>query len=77
MQIPIIKPSLLSNKSLIASFNFGFLRTVAINLPDPDMIVKDCHERTILHASKVYDEVNVVIPVFPGTNCEYALFELF
>lgn len=39
--------------------------------PTSDMIVKDCHERTILHASKVYDEVNVVIPVFPGTNCEY------
>lgn len=24
-----------------------------------------------MHASKYYDEVKVVIPVFPGTNCEY------
>jgi phosphoribosylformylglycinamidine synthase len=36
-----------------------------------DVVVKDCLERTPLHVSKVYDEVNVVIPVFPGTNCEY------
>lgn len=35
LQIPIIKPSLLSNKSLIAAFNLGFLKTVAINLPEP------------------------------------------
>ena len=33
--------------------------------------VKDCTTRTKLHAEKTYDEVNVVIPVFPGTNCEY------
>ena len=33
--------------------------------------VKDCTTRTKLHADKTYDEVNVVIPVFPGTNCEY------
>ena len=39
--------------------------------PTTDMIIKDCDERTVLHASKIYDEVNVVIPVFPGTNCEY------
>ncbi len=39
--------------------------------PTTDMIVKDCHERPTLYASKVYDEVKVVIPVFPGTNCEY------
>lgn len=39
--------------------------------PTTEMIVKDCHERPELHASKVYDEVKVVIPVFPGTNCEY------
>ena len=39
--------------------------------PTTDMIVKDCNERPTLHASKVYDEVKVVIPVFPGTNCEY------
>ena len=36
-----------------------------------DMMIKDCYERPKLHASKTYDEVNVVIPVFPGTNCEY------
>ena len=28
-------------------------------------------KRPKLHASKTYDEVKVVIPVFPGTNCEY------
>lgn len=39
--------------------------------PTTDMIVKDCQERGLLHASRVYDEVKVVIPVFPGTNCEY------
>lgn len=39
--------------------------------PTTDMIVKDCQDRGTLHASKVYDEVKVVIPVFPGTNCEY------
>ncbi len=36
-----------------------------------DIKARDCHERGKLHASKKYDEVNVVIPVFPGTNCEY------
>ncbi len=36
-----------------------------------EVIKKDCYERTVLHASKEYDEVKVVIPVFPGTNCEY------
>ena len=39
--------------------------------PTTDMIVKDCEDRGTLHAAKVYDEVKVVIPVFPGTNCEY------
>ena len=39
--------------------------------PTKEVIVKDCHERGAMHASKVYDEVKVVIPVFPGTNCEY------
>ena len=39
--------------------------------PTKEVIVKDCTERTALHASKVYDEVKVVIPVFPGTNCEF------
>jgi len=33
--------------------------------------VKDCTNRPKLHASKTYEEVKVVIPVFPGTNCEY------
>ena len=33
--------------------------------------VGNCDERGIMHASKVYDEVKVTIPVFPGTNCEY------
>ena len=36
-----------------------------------DVLVKDCNIRPTLHASKTYDEVKVVIPVFPGTNCEY------
>ncbi|MEG0683622.1 MAG: phosphoribosylformylglycinamidine synthase, partial [Coprobacillus sp.] len=39
--------------------------------PTDEIIVKDCDERTNLCASKVYDEVKVVIPVFPGTNCEF------
>ncbi len=36
-----------------------------------EIINKDCNERTELHSEKQYDEVKVVIPVFPGTNCEY------
>ena len=36
-----------------------------------DMITSTYSERGTLHASKTYDEVNVCIPVFPGTNCEY------
>ena len=39
--------------------------------PTNEIIIKDCHERAKMHASKHYDEVKVVIPVFPGTNCEY------
>ena len=39
--------------------------------PTTEVMIKDCAERPVLHASKVYDEVKVVIPVFPGTNCEY------
>ena len=39
--------------------------------PTSDIIIKDCDYRPTLHAKKSYDEVNVVIPVFPGTNCEY------
>lgn len=35
------------------------------------VISKECTLRPKLHASKTYDEVKVVIPVFPGTNCEY------
>ena len=36
-----------------------------------EVIKQDCDIRPTLHASKQYDEVQVVIPVFPGTNCEY------
>ena len=36
-----------------------------------EVIVKDYNQRGKLHSIKQYDEVNVVIPVFPGTNCEY------
>ncbi len=39
--------------------------------PTKDIIVKDCQERSALKAKVLYDEVNVTIPVFPGTNCEY------
>ena len=39
----------------------------------PTSLVKqqDCLTRGSLHAKEYYDEVKVVIPVFPGTNCEY------
>lgn len=39
--------------------------------PTTDIIVGNCDERGNLKAKQTYDEVNVVIPVFPGTNCEY------
>ena len=39
--------------------------------PTSKIIVKDCLERPALKAKVLYDEVNVTIPVFPGTNCEY------
>ena len=39
--------------------------------PTTDVIVNDCNNKTTLKAKVLYDEVNVVIPVFPGTNCEY------
>ena len=39
--------------------------------PTNELILQDCHVRPKMHASKYYDEVKVVIPVFPGTNCEY------
>ena len=43
----------------------------SILAPTNEVIVNDCNVRGKLHASKKYDVVNVVIPVFPGTNCEY------
>ena len=39
--------------------------------PTDEVRVRDCHTRGKAHADKTYDVVNVVIPVFPGTNCEY------
>ncbi len=39
--------------------------------PTSEVRVKDCETRGKAHADKSYDEVKVVIPVFPGTNCEY------
>ena len=42
-----------------------------ISAPTETLNDKICNERVLSHASKKYDEVNVVIPVFPGTNCEY------
>ena len=39
--------------------------------PTTDLIVGNCTDRGSLKAKQTYDEVNVVIPVFPGTNCEY------
>jgi phosphoribosylformylglycinamidine synthase len=39
--------------------------------PTDEIKVNDTFERGKAHASKTYDEVKVVIPAFPGTNCEY------
>ncbi len=39
--------------------------------PTNDIIVGNYNERPVLKAKVLYDTVNVVIPVFPGTNCEY------
>ena len=39
--------------------------------PTDKTILNDCNTRAKLHSDKDYDTVNVVIPVFPGTNCEY------
>ena len=39
--------------------------------PTKEVIVKDCTERSSLRVQNKVDEVKVVIPVFPGTNCEY------
>ena len=36
-----------------------------------EVIVKDCNERSTLKAKVIVDTPKVVIPVFPGTNCEY------
>ncbi len=39
--------------------------------PTNELVVGNCFDRTTLKAKQTYTEVNVVIPVFPGTNCEY------
>ena len=39
--------------------------------PTKELKVGNYKERSTLKAKVLYDEVNVVIPVFPGTNCEY------
>ena len=39
--------------------------------PTDEIIVGNYNERPSLKAKQTYDVVNVVIPVFPGTNCEY------
>ena len=39
--------------------------------PTNDIIVGNYSDRPALKAKVLYDTVNVVIPVFPGTNCEY------
>ena len=39
--------------------------------PTSEVIVKDCHERSPLKAKVIVETPKVVIPVFPGTNCEY------
>ncbi len=39
--------------------------------PTADVLQQDVAIRPVMHAKKEYDEVKVVIPVFPGTNCEY------
>ncbi len=42
-----------------------------IDAPTNDIIVGNCNDRPSSKAKVLYDTVNVVIPVFPGTNCEY------
>ena len=39
--------------------------------PTNEVVNQTYEVRTTLKAKQTYDEVNVVIPVFPGTNCEY------
>ncbi len=39
--------------------------------PTKEIIKGNCFEKMEQKAKVLYDEVNVVIPVFPGTNCEY------
>ncbi len=36
-----------------------------------EVIIKDCHERSSLKAKVTVETPKVIIPVFPGTNCEY------
>ena len=43
---------------------------VSASAPTAELNNTVCYERAN-KAKKTYDEVNVVIPVFPGTNCEY------
>ena len=42
-----------------------------MDAPTNDILVGNSTERPALKAKVLYDIVNVVIPVFPGTNCEY------
>ena len=39
--------------------------------PTDEVIIRDSIDSIPLKAKTLYDEVKVVIPVFPGTNCEY------
>ena len=39
--------------------------------PTTEVCTTNFDVRAKAHAKEYYDEVNVVIPVFPGTNCEY------
>ena len=36
-----------------------------------ELINCDCNERGVMHASYTCEKPHVLIPVFPGTNCEY------
>ena len=44
---------------------------VSAKAPTNEVVVGNNTNRPKLHASRSYEEVKVVIPVFPGTNCEY------
>ncbi len=39
--------------------------------PTKEVRVEDCYERSTLKPKQIIDVPHVVIPVFPGTNCEY------